>query len=327
MNKKLLVLAVAGAFAASGAAFANDHGNKAGAKVNGYVFTTFALTDEAADDTTLDLDGNPANANERKFKTSGKLSFSAMPTDDIYTKIDVVINNSYAADDYALQQAFGAWRINDMAKLKIGQFNSPLGAEAHNKPDLTTISHGLIRTHVLNDQMDLGDGNNVQGAAVHLNAGPAKVTVGLLNDIGEAAEENSFLLSVGGSVLDGLDLNLGVITQENDATEFGNLINFNAAYSMVAADMPIKLWLDYITASENLDSGLSLGGHIGLPNNFGVTLRYDMLEDDAGNELTAMTLAGIWQATDAMDLRIEWRNDDDDVEDFNSITLAAAFKF
>ncbi len=342
MNKKLLAVAVAGAFAASGAAFAADghHGKDKGpgATVNGYVMSTFAITDDFAENQGTDADGNPANASERKFKTAGKLGFGAMINDDAYARIDVVINNPYASatDEFAVQQAFGAWRVHDMAKVQVGRFNSPLGAEAHNKSDLTTISHGLIRTDILNHQITQGDGNNVEGAAVHLMAGPAKVTLGLLNEIGGVDDANSFLLNISGSPIDGLDLGLGVLTQEDNTPtndqSYENLINFNVAYSLDAGGMPVRVWFDYITAGEILDSGMSLGGHIGLPNNFGITLRYDMVEYDGGAEDTAITVAGNWKAADNVDLRLEWRSDDIESQglpaiDGDKITLAAVFKF
>lgn len=324
MNKKLLAVAVAGAFAASGAAFANghhgsDHGP--GAKVNGHVFSTFNLTDDFAGE---DADGN---LNERKFHTDAEINFKAMVADGVYARVD--LDYGLASGTDGIEQAYGAWKINDMVKLQIGRFNNPLGIEAHDQADLTTISHGLIREFVLNDQVTGGsDGNNLDGVAVHLNAGPAKITVGVLNDIGGVSEENSLLLNLSASPVDGLDLNLGVLTQENDTTEFGNLINFNAAYGMqLNDDMSLKVSLDFITASEILDTGFSLAGHLGFAQGFGVTLRYDMLEDDASNELTAITLAGSYKVADNFDLRLEWRNLDDDVDDGDQVNLAAAFKF
>jgi hypothetical protein len=338
MNRKLLAVAVAGAFAASGSAFAgkhdNDHGP--GATVNGYVMSTFTITDDFGEDQGFNADGNPANDSERKFNTFGKLGFGAMVSDDAYARIDVVLNNPYASDNFEIQQAFGSWRVQEMAKVQIGRFNSPLGIEAHNKSDLTTISHGLIRTDVLNHQITQGDGNNIEGVAVHLMAGPAKVTLGLLNEIGGVDDENSFLLNVSGSPIDGLDLSLGVLTQEDNTPSndesYENLINFNVAYGMDMGDISWKVWLDYITAGEVLDNGYSLGGYVGLPNNFGVTLRYDMIEYDGGAEDTAITLAGHWQPADNVDLRLEWRNDDIEsgglpAVDGDTITLAAVFKF
>ncbi len=327
MNKKLLAIAVAGAFAASGAALAGDrhsmdHGP--GAKVNGHVFSTFTVSDDA-----FDPIGPGTNPEEKKFHTDAEINFKAMVADDVYVRVDLDYGLSSPFSD-GIEQAYGAWKINDMVKLQIGRFNSPLGIEAHDQAELkTTISHGLIRTAVLNDQITGGsDGNNIEGVAVHLMAGPAKVTVGILNDIGGVDEENSMLLNLSATPVDGLDLNLGVITQDNDTTAFGNLINFNVAYGMMLNDdMDIGVSFDYITGSEILDSGMSLAGHIGLPQGFGIALRYDMLEDDDGNELTAITLAGSYQVADNFDLRLEWRNDDDDVEDFDSIKLAAAFRF
>lgn len=332
MNKKILALAVVGAFAASGTAFADKHGDKMkysdGAKAHGYAMTTLKITDDANE------------ANEKRFDTAAKLAFGTRIGDNAYGRVDVILNNPYADDEFAVQQAFGMWKAHEMAKVQVGRFNSPLGVEAHNKPDLKTITHGLIRTEILNNQMDVADGNNIEGAAAHLMAGPAKVTVAALNDIGNVVDENSFLLNIAGSPVDGLDLGLGVITQDGDGDvvdgvlRYGNLINFNAGYGMSHGDISWKATLDYITASEVIDNGVSLAGHLYLPHNFSVSLRYDMLQYDVAGDDTnsALTLAGMWKATDGVDLRLEYRNDDREVgdgagDDYDTIQLAAVFKF
>lgn len=328
MNKKLLAVAVAGAFAASGAAFAGDkhHGGDhgPGAKVNGHIFSTFTLTD--------DFGGDP-NESEKKFHTDAELNIKAMVAEGVYARVDLDYGLGGDTDGGdGIEQAYGAWKINDMVKVQIGRFNSPLGIEAHDQADLNHfITHGQVR-HALNDATALTggtDGNNIEGVAAHLMAGPAKITLGLLNDIGDVPEENSILLNISGSPIEGLDLSLGTITQDDDDNG-GDLINFNAAYSLAASDMPIKVWLDYLTAAEIVDSVISIGGSVGFSHGFGVALRYDVTSYANDTDETSITLAASWQAADNFDLRIEWRNDEFEngtTVDGDTLALAAAFRF
>lgn len=302
MNKRLLVLAVASTFGASGAAFA--HGDdKIGLSVNGHAETSFYITDDAGDNGTT-------NETERKFHTEGEVSFGAKIAEDLYGRVDLDLNSRYSPEEETveIEQMFGAWRINDMATVKIGRFNNPLGYEKQDAPNKSTYSRSLI-SDVLDFSTELYQ-NNIEGVAVGLNAGPAKITLAALNDIGGVDEENSFLAHVRGEVVPGLNLALGVLTQD---AGFENLINFNADYTLDLGTIATTFFVDYLTASEALDNAYSVGAKLKLNDVVGLTLRYDMAELDGnfGNaETTAFTVGANWQATSNLDLRLEWRNQD-----------------
>lgn len=327
MNKRLIVLAVAGAFGASGAAFAAPKDMGPSASVHGHVESLFVVSDDFGDV------GGGDNTEERKFHTEGEVSVHAKATDDVYVRVDLDYNSRYSVsgDDLEIEQLFGAWRINDMAKVKVGRFNSPLGYEKQDAPRKTTISRSVIM-ELLDDQTSLYQ-NNIEGVAVNLNVGPAMVTLGVLNELGGVDEENSFLAHVKGEVIPGLNLGLGMLTQEDvdvSAGSFETLINFNADYSIDFDGVATTFFLDYLTAGEDLDNAYSLGAKARF-GDFGATFRYDLAEFDNDAEITAITLAGNWRATDNLDLRAEWRNDDFDngatSVDFDSVVVSATYSF
>lgn len=332
MNKRLIVLAVAGAFGASGAAIAAPKDMGPSASVHGFVESLLVVSDDAGD-----VPGGD-NTTEKKFATEGEVSLHANATDDVYVRVDLDYNSRYSAggETLEIEQLYGAWRINDMAKMKVGRFNNPLGYEAQDAPYKSTISRSLIMS-LLDDQTSLYQ-NNIEGVAVGLNVGPAMVTLGVLNEIGGVVdEENSFLAHVRGEVIPGLNLGLGMLTQEDfdaaaNPNSFETLINFNADYTVDFGAAAAKFFVDYLTAGEGLDMAYSLGAKVQVVDNVGVTFRYDFAEYDSDREDTAMTLAANWNATDNVDFRAEWRNDE--VEnagaanrDDDSVVLSAVFTF
>lgn len=340
MNKRLIVLAVAGAFGASGAAFAAPKDSGPSASVHGHVESLFTVSDDRGD---FDfVGGAPIDDNrlERKFRTEGEVSVRANANDDVYVRVDLDYNSRYgiSGNDLDIEQLFGAYRINDMAKVKVGRFNSPLGYEKQDAPYKTTISRSLIM-ELLDAQTELYQ-NNIEGVALNLNVGPAMVTLGVLNEIGGVDEENSFLAHVKGEVIPGLNLGLGMLTQEDvdvNPNSFETLINFNADYSIDFDGVATTFFVDYLTAGELLDNAYSVGAKARF-GDFGATFRYDFAEFDDGGERTAMTLAGNWYATDNLDLRVEWRNNDFDGldedfdgasidDDFDSVVLSATYRF
>src|SRR3989304_1788917 len=120
MNKKLISLAIAGAFAsASPAIFAAE---AMSASVSGYIDTIFVVDAEGADDTALDVDGAAANPVNQKFYTTGEIDLMAS-AGDVSTRIDFDVTDG-ATD---VEQAFLSWAANDSVKVNIGQQNSGVG--------------------------------------------------------------------------------------------------------------------------------------------------------------------------------------------------------
>ncbi|MDX9740336.1 MAG: porin [Gammaproteobacteria bacterium] len=329
MNKRLLVLAVAGAFGAAGAASASAHSvGEVDLSIGGHVETGFYVTDDATE-------GTP-DSREQRFNTEGELSFRATVNDNAYVRADIDINSRYSDTDETIEieQLYGALRINDMAKVRVGRFTNPLGYESIDAPHKTTYSRSVI-IDLLDDQTGLYQ-NTIEGVAVDLDLGPAKLTLGVLNEIGDTDEENSFLAHVSGEALPGLKLALGVLTQEDidDSANntFENLINFNAAYNIDLGAVNTTFFVDYLTAGEDLDNAYSLGAKAMFTDTIGATLRYDMAEYDNDDEETALTLGVNWAAAQSVDIRAEWRNDEFEangakVSDDDSVILSAVFSF
>lgn len=335
MNKRLLVLAVAGAFGAAGAASAHNVGD-VDLKISGHVESGFIVTDDGGE-----VGGGAPNETERKFNTEGQLSFRASVNDNAYVRADLDFNSRYSnyftgADPETIEidQLYGALRINDMTKVRVGRFNSPLGYERADAPHKTTYSRSLI-SELLDEQTSLYQ-NNIEGVALDLNLGPAKVTLAALNEIGGVDEENSFLAHISGEALPGLKLALGVLTQEDvdaNADSFETLINFNAAYNVDLGTVNTTFFVDYLTAGETLDNAYSLGAKAMFTDTFGATLRYDLAKFDNDAEATALTLGVNWAVAQSVDLRAEWRNDELEagngatISDDDSVVLSAVFSF
>lgn len=328
MKKSMIVLAVAGAFAGS-SAFAMD------TTVNGFIDNIYVISDEAADTLGTDVDGDPANATEGKFSTDAEVDFTAS-MGAVSARIDLNVDGTSAAGGVSTEQAYGAVQINDAVGVMIGRMNNPMGFEGEDAPDLMQTSHSLV-WDILDDQTSL-DGNNVQGAAVKGTIGEVTVMGALLNEVGGVVDDtNSFMGLVSGSPLEGLDLELSFLTQEDNTPtnsgSFEGITNFNAAYSMDAGGMPVKVWLDYLTAGVVVDSAFSIGGNVGLTDNIGVTLRLDQVsfdKDNGDNSPKATTLALAWTPVENMTALVEWRNTDPDVsgaDKTDALTLEGLFTF
>lgn len=327
MKKRMIVLAVAGVFVGSSAAFAAE---KMSASVNGFIDNVYTVTDEAADDTVADIDGNAnsANPNKGKLSTSGELDFAA-GMGSVSTRIDLDFDHD---GGMVTEQAYGAWTINDTVALMVGKFNNPMGFEAGDAPDMLQTSHSLV-WDVLAGQTD--GANNVQGMAAKIAAGPATIVVGAVNDLNDAPDNTSFMFLASGSPMPGLDLELSTMTQEDNAVNNANsaeaVTDFNAAYSLDAGGMPVKVWLDYLTAGALVDSVYSIGGNVGVASNVSLTVRLDNLspEDSSLDDVKRTTFAATWMAEENLALLLEVRQDDpgNGADKTNLTTLEGVFTF
>lgn len=329
MNKKLISLAIAGAFAsASPSIFAAE---AMSGSVSGFVDAIFTLQDEAADDTTTDVDGALANPNNMSFGTNGEVDFMGS-AGDVGVRVDLDVADSTTE----VEQAKISWKTSDSLTVNIGQQNAKgLGFEGEDAPDLFQTSTGQLR-NIVNAQSSEGPGNNVEGVILEFGAGPANISVGLLNDLHDAAEENSLLITAGGSPTEGLNLQLGVVTQADNTAanpnSLENIIDLYATYTSGSWWVNAEL-LDAGTDADGMvDTGFGLTGHVDFGNGFGGTLRYDTVSyNDVGatsvDDTTSTTVAGSYAAADNLGLVLEIRSDDNGVDTFNSVTLEALGTF
>jgi len=214
------------------------------------------------------------------------------------------------------------WLKGDPALTAIGGvFNNPIGQDAEDKPDMNFTSHSAVYS-VLDHQTAEMAGNNVVGAALAGAIGPVTLTGAVLNDIGKragttAVGQNSLALvaNVSPSMVPGLDLELGVVTQEDyDATNnplsAGNVWDFNASYNWIM----VTGGVDYLVTSDVIDNvydvwvkgdvgmGVTLGARFG-----GVSWDSNVLGNNADDN-TATTLYAAYSAASNLDIALEFKD-------------------
>ena len=246
MKKKMLPLAIAVAMA-PGFATAAD--------VSGFADIVYTISDDQATGVTT------PSPTEGKFDASGEIDFAASPTDGVTVRVDIDVHldgngNSTLGDGDAanLEQAFFAWNASEGVTVLGGLFNNPVGMECGDAPCMWGTNAGVI-SNILDSQTALY-GNNVAGLAVAGVVGPATVTLGYLNDLGHTDEENSIALVVNATPIEGLDLELGFVTQADqakNASSAEDVTDFNVSY-MIPGVEGLSVALDYLTAGKTIDS-------------------------------------------------------------------------
>ena len=241
MKKKLLPLAIAAAMAP---------GFAAAADTSGFVDIVYTITDDQAAGTTT------PSPTEGKFTAAAELDITASPADGVTTRIDLDV--AAGSNTIEVEQAFFAWGATEGVTVIGGMFNNPIGMEAGDAPDMWGTNGGVVG-NILNQQTALY-GNNVAGLAVAGAVGPATVTVGYLNDLDQTNEENSIALVVNASPMEGLDLELGFVTQADVAKNAGSaesVTDFNVSYAIPNVE-GLSVALDYLTAGKIVDSAYEL---------------------------------------------------------------------
>jgi len=267
MNKKLIAIAVAGAMFAPLAAQAE------GASVSGFADVTYTGTNDGA------------AAKESLFTATGEVDVAGK-VGDVAVRVDVNLDLS-ASSSADIEQAFFAAPMGPVTLIG-GVFNSPLTADSQDAPDMNYTSNSAVFNVAKNTAQV-----NLAGLAVAGMVGPANVTVAYVNDAASNAtgssnannetgdNTNSIAVVVSGTVMDGLDAELGYFSQEDDATKYspklgtaaaGNLTDINLQYTGI--DM-LRLGLDYATASNTVDSVYSIDVGYDVGNGLTAALRYD----------------------------------------------------
>ncbi len=304
MNKKLIALAVAGVISGYGVA-AN-----ASTTVSGFVDVGYVLADETYDDSAIG--GTALNGKDGTFSSKGEVDVTST-MGAVTARIDVDVDLSATGNGATLEQAHFAWDLGG-ATLIGGSFNNPMGADAQDKPDMEFNSHSVVYS-ILDHQTTLNDGNNVAGVAVAGAVGPVTVTGAYINDIGGAAEENSLALILNYSPVTDLDLEFGMVTQDDQmttgatptATTAGGVIDFNVTYKIAGA----TVGLDYLTADNIIDSaytiwaGYTIGKFTGKIRTENVAFEATGSTDHEVN-----TFYGSYKAADNLKIALEIRDAD-----------------
>ena len=271
---------------------------------NGFVDIVWTLSDGT--------DEIPSD--EGQFDTSGELDMKTTLQGPMSLRVDADLNPSQAGsgDSGRLEQAFLNWAINPNLGLKAGAFNNNLTFEKEDAPDMYQITHGQLYD-VWNESTDL-DGNNLAGLEVSYTTGIITAMVGYLNDIGNAPEENSVKVAAEIRPAQGLNVVVGLITQDQDVSPFlGNIIDVNATWKM---DNRLTLGGEILLPDETIDSGFMVMANYQVQKDFSATARYDMVSYDipGADDTTSITLAGLYTISDGLYANGEIRfNSDDNV--------------
>jgi len=233
-------------------------------------------------------------------------------------------------DSAAIEQAFFAWGAVENLTILGGVFNNPIGLESEDVTGLHTASHGQIYG-ILDGQTALY-GNNIAGLAAAYNAGPATITAAVLNDLGHTdLEEVSLALVVNFMAMEGLDLELGYVTQEDEdsagnVVTAGNVVDFNATFTAVEN---LYVGFEYLAADNVVDSAIGLTGSYMIMDGLDASLRYDVVSYEADNtdDTTSTTVAVGYKIADNLKAKVEWTSFDngDDTDDSGQVKFIATF--
>jgi len=270
MKKKLLPLAIAAAMVP---------GFAAAADVSGFTDITYTISDDQTAATPSTTEG--------KFVANAEVDFSASPADGVTVRVDVDLalagngggnaGLSGPADSATIEQAFFAWGATEGVTVLGGVFNNPIGMECGDAPCMWGTQGGVVG-NILNNQTTLA-GNNVAGLAAAFAVGPATVTVGYLNDLQLADEENSVALVVNYSPMEGLDLELGTATQKTGAED---VLDLNVSYAIPGVE-GLSVALDYLSPDKVIDSAYELMVDY-TTGPFGAGVRIENVDYTGGNE-------------------------------------------
>ncbi len=302
MNKKLIALAVAGAFASYGSV-----ATAASVTVSGFADIIYTAVDDASDSVI------PAgkNTTEGKFGADAEVDFIAT-MGAVTARVDIDLNltdPTGMSDSGTLEQAMFAWDLGAVTLIG-GVFNSPIGQEAEDAPDIEFTSKSVV-SNIL-DHQTARDGNNITGVAVAGALGPVTLTGAFLNDIQDSNEENSLAFVANYSPIADLDLEVGFVTQADQADSSAlmnsaeDVTNFNASYKVSG----FTVGLDYLSTGKVVDSAYTLWGGYAF-GDFNVKLRTESVSWKGGaSDNDANTIYASWQAESNLLIALELKDGD-----------------
>jgi len=194
-----------------------------------------------------------------------------------------------------------------------GVFNDPIGQEAEDVTDIEFNSHSII--YNILDQQTALNGNNVAGVAV---AGGNKMvtgTVAVLNDIGFVTDtkgnmKNSIAGVLNVNPLEGLALELGYVTQDNNATNgrAGNVLDVNAQYDIAG----FTLGFDFLSAEKIVDNSYNVWGGYAINDQIAIKARYEAVSFEAAgtDTVTKYSVYGSYAIADNLSTALEYSKGD-----------------
>ncbi len=314
MNKRLIALAVAGAFAAPMATQAAD------VEVSGFADVLYTFKNEAADPAPSAPPGTK-NSAEKNFTADGEIDVIASPADGVTARLDVDLDlvtdsgtNVNGSDSARIEQAMFAWNVTDQVALMGGVFNNPLGYEEEDKPDMDFTTHNSIFS-ILDNQTAL-NGNNVAGVAVAGGTDMFNIGVAFLNDIQQVDEENSIAIFASATPMQDVALEFGYVTQDNDnplAGGAGDVWDINGQWMNIAGS-GATVGAEYLGTDEVIDGAWNIWGGFDFGQGFAVKARYETTGSDLSgvDDSTRWTVNGSWQAGSNLKIALEYSTGDSD---------------
>jgi hypothetical protein len=291
MKKTLCALAVAGAVGLPLAAQAGDD-----VTVSGFI------------DVIGNTDAGAVFGADAEVDVSKKMGAATVRVD---ADVNLAVNGGASAtggDSGRLEQAYFAWAATEKVTVLGGLFNNPIGQELEDAPDMDFTSHSVVY-NILDGQTTLY-GNNVAGIAAAGAVGPATVTVAIIDDLGLATTtsgkgKTSTAAVVNFSVLKGLDLEMGYVTQDAQAE---NVLDFNGKYSAGA----LTVGLDYLMADKAVDSAMNMWAGFNANDKVNLKVRYELVSFEAAgvDDSTRTTLYATYAISDNLSAALETSSGD-----------------
>ena len=316
-NRGSLALAVAAVFVAPIASAAEDK-----VALSGFADILYRVTD----DTTALV--NNKSPTEGKFSAAAELDLVGKMSDKLTVRVDadldLAVNDGTSAggDSGRIEQAYFALAAMEKVTVLGGVFNNPIGWEGHDAPEMITTTHGQI-WNIMDGQTALY-ANNVAGVAAAVNVGMATVTVGLLNDLQQSNEENSFAAAINMTPMTNFDLEVGYVTQASrqDSSNVGtygnatvgsaeNWYDINATYKVEK----LLIAAEILGADKVVDMAYALYGRLEVVPGISVSGRFDSVGYQDPNasvkDTETITLAAAYQVDANLSVGLEWRTQDD----------------
>ena len=223
-------------------------------------------------------------------------------------------------DSGRLEQAYFAWEAMQGVTVLGGLFNSPVGQELEDAPDMDFTSHSVV-WNILDGQTALY-GNNVAGVAAAGSMGPATITLAVVDDIGLATSgtgadvkgKTSVALVVNVDPMPGLTFELGYVSQDDQEdvtstpTTAGNVTDINAAFNAG----PVTVGLDYLLADNIVDSAANVWAGFDVSDKLNLKVRYETVafETSGVDDSTRTTLYATFGINDNLSVALETSSGD-----------------
>ncbi|HHH35642.1 MAG TPA: porin [Gammaproteobacteria bacterium] len=317
MKKKMIALAVAGAFAAPLAVQA------AGVEVSGFADILYNFKDEAADPAPSAPPGTK-NTKEKKFSVNAEVDVIGSLSDNVTVRIDMdgdVMGSG--AGNVTFEQAYAAWGVTEQVGVMAGIFNNPIGYDEEDKPDIDFITHNSI-FNILDNQTALG-GNNIAGVAVSGGNNMFTLGVAYLNDIQQVDEENSVAVFGNLMPMQDVELEFGYVTQDNDNPAMGgagNVWDINGQWGNIMGS-GVAVGAEYLGTDEVLDGAWNVWAGVDFAQGFALKGRYESSASDLTgvDDSTRYSIYGSWNATQNVKVALEYtQGDTDQNSTFDAVT-------